>query len=202
MLLPVHSGETCVILGNGPSLADVPRAFLNSAPSFGCNYIGRLPFQPRYYVCIDSNVLNHHAAEIRESVAGAEMAFLSNADYVKDNPDLAKLRALPNVTLVGRSAYVFDGEMFMSGFTAVYVALKIAFFMGFTRALLVGVDHTQDFQHFSPDYPAGNPNLAGMRYHFNLANIIYSENGREIINLSPHSPLDAIFRRGEFIKQE
>jgi len=193
--LPDHTGETCVIIGNGPSLKTVPDELLRKYPSFGCNYINRLPFYPTYYTCIDSTVLCHNAGEIYNVAAMARHAFISS--YILPNPLLDRLRSLPNHIPVGADTFVFDCEKYMSGNTAVYVALKIAFFMGFKRALLVGVDHTQSFEHFDPSYPqAKNPNMEGMRYHFTLAQTIYSENGREIINLSPPSELDKIFTRG------
>jgi hypothetical protein len=168
MSLPDHHGETCIIIGNGPSLRDVPAAFLAKYPTFGANYINRLPFQPTYYISIDSRVLTNDAAEIYDVAKSAKLAFISN--YIPDNPALAKLRSLPNVVPVGKDTFVFAGERFMSGNTCVYVALKIAFFMGFERVLLVGVDHTQSFEHFTADYPRGNGvNFEGMRYHFALA---------------------------------
>jgi hypothetical protein len=201
MTLPSHAGETAIILGNGPSLRTFPRAFLESCPTFGANYVHRLPFQPTYYICIDTRILTTDAAEITSVAAGAKLAFISS--YIPPNLALDNLRSLPNVRSVGRDTFVFSNERFMSGNTCVYVALKIAYFMGFTRALMVGVDHTQTFQHFTDNYPAAQcPNFEGMRYHFRIAEDVWSSAGRQIINLSPPSELDNIFMRSELTKAE
>jgi hypothetical protein len=190
-----HTGETCVIIGNGPSLKSVPVDWLRHNITFGCNYINRLPFIPTYYTCIDSAVLNYNAGEIYTVASLAKNCFISN--YPEPNMILNRLYALPNCIQVGKDTFTFATELYMSGNTATYVALKIAFFMGFTQALLVGVDHTIG-EHFEPTYPRGlKTNAEGQRYHYLLAQTIWQENGREIINLSPPSLLDAIFKRGE-----
>ena len=45
-----HEGETCIVIGNGISLKDVPLEFLKSHPSLGCNRIFMLEdFIPTYY---------------------------------------------------------------------------------------------------------------------------------------------------------
>jgi hypothetical protein len=109
---------------------------------------------------------------------------------------------LPNVVLLGQNTFSLPGEKVMSGWTAVYVALKIAFHMGFQTVLLIGVDHTPTWEHFSDDYPAGNPmsrgRFEGQREHFRIAAEAFASLGRSVINLSPPSELDAIFPRDEY----
>lgn len=196
IILPRHQDETCIVIGNGPSLNSVPEDFLKSYPTFGCNFINRKPFQPTYYVCVDTRVLTDHASEIYIVTQQAELSFIS--EYISPNPALDKLRALPNVVGVGRSTFVFEGELFMSGNTAAYVGLKLAFFMGFKTVLLVGVDHSPGWEHFTQDYPAAtHTNYQGQRFHFSLANEVYKNHGRKIVNLSAPSALDSIFSRGK-----
>ena len=197
-LLDLHKGETAVIMGNGPSLKDIPKDFLTGYITFGMNFINRLPYAPTYYVCIDSEVLKYSPYEIFSVCKAAELAFLSSYVPDTDNWHLRRLRALPNHVAVGENTFWFRTEIYMSGNTGVYVALKIAYEMGFQRVLLVGVDHTADFKHFCDDYPeAKAPNMNGMKFHIRLANQVYMDAHREIINLSPPSGLDVIFKRGE-----
>ena len=88
----------------------------------------------------------------------------------------------------------------MSGWTGVYVALKVAYYMGFSTILLVGVDHTSDWEHFTDDYPVGDQmtdyRFEGQREHFQLTNDTFGGDNKKILNLSPPSPLDTIIERG------
>ena len=53
----IHKGETCVVIGNGPSLklSDIQRL---PYKTFGSNQIYRLPFQPDYYSIVDKEMLD------------------------------------------------------------------------------------------------------------------------------------------------
>ena len=201
-LLDTRSGLTGIAIGNGPSLKQVPSAFLYKYDSFGVNYIHLLPFQPTYYVCVDTPVLTLHADEIFQVASSAKFAFLSSYHLGDQNPALQRLYSLRNAVLLGQDTFSLPGERVMSGWTAVYVALKIAYSLGFSTMLVVGVDHTAKWEHFSDDYPAGNPmdarRFEGQREHFHLAAAAYSAAGRHIVNLSPPSELDNIFPRGKF----
>ena len=201
VILGSHSGDTGIAIGNGPSLRQVPVSFLSKFPSFGVNYIHLLPFQPTYYVCVDTPVLTANADAVFDVASASKLAFLS-AYHINDAfPALQRLYTLPNAVLLERGTFSLPGEKVMSGWTAVYVALKIAFHMGFSTMLLVGVDHTTEWDHFSPDYPLGNPmdsrRYEGQRQHFQIAADAYASQDRRIVNLSPPSELDKILERGE-----
>ena len=201
-IIGIHAGETGLAIGNGPSLNEVPKKLLQKFPTFGVNYIYLLPFQPKYYVCIDTPILTNHSDKIFNVASQSEISFISSYHFTDQIADLQRLYSLQNVILIGRTTYSLPGEQFMSGWTSVYVALKVAFQMGFARMLLVGVDHSQDWDHFSDDYPLGNRmderRFVGQRKHFQIAQDTYSADGREIINLSPPSKLDSIFPRGDY----
>lgn len=180
--------RTCFIIGNGPSFNRVPLNLLESEVTFAMNYCG---FQPTYYVCIDSDVLKD-TEKIRPFVENAKMAFLSELiNTSMDNYD--------NVVLVGKDQKSFKAEQFMSGFTASYVALKCAYYLGFDDVHLYGVDHSLDWAHYKSDYPKGASDRARrmgiMEWHYQLAQNVYSRAGRRIINHSNPSKLDAIFAR-------
>lgn len=183
--------KSCVICGNGPSFNRVPLNLLDSEPTFGMNYAG---FQPTYYVCIDSDVLKNNADKIAKLVKGAEMAFLSK--YGEGSSELYKGE---NVILVDKDNRSFKAEQFMSGFTAAYVALKCAYYMGFESVHLYGIDHSTTWDHYREGYPQGAPDRARrmriMETHYQLAANVYARAGREIINHSNPSKLDQIFKR-------
>jgi len=183
--------RTCFIIGNGPSFNRVPLNLLESEVTFGMNYCG---FQPTYYVCIDSDVLKDNAEKIRPFVKNAKIAFLSG--FLERVNDLYKL---PSVVPIGQDARSFKAEQYMSGFTASYVALKCAYYLGFDDVHLYGIDHSLDWAHYRKDYPAGASDRARrmgvMEWHYQLAANVYSRAGRRIINHSNNSALDKIFAR-------
>lgn len=186
--------KTCIIAANGPSINRCPKELLESEYTFGMNFA---PFQPKAYVCIDSHILTEHADEIYPLAAGAEIAYLS-----AKHAGSSKLYDLPNVKLVDKDQASFKLEVFMSGLTATYVALKMAYYAGFQRVDLWGVDHSPDWRHYRDDYHAGavNPNaekMSVMMWHYGLVMTVYARAGRTIINHSDPSALDRIFRRSQ-----
>ena len=176
--------NSCIIIGNGPSLRDVPREFLDQYPTFGANHIYLLPYQPTYYVCVDSVVLDNFKDEILPTVREAERVHLP-VRYTRYSPWNCMKNVYPIMVWIA-------GEHCMSGHTVTYVSLKIALYEGFDTAFLVGVDHTTDT--FDPKYPkAYNPMMESREYHYRLVADAWKAQGRRIVNMSAPSVLDEIF---------
>lgn len=184
--------KTCVIMGNGPSLNDMPKDILQNTDSFGVNYC---PYSPTYYVCIDHDILINHPEKILKLATEAKTAFLAAKEY-----GTSELYDLANLFLIEKDTSHFKNEHFFSGLTVVYVALKCAFYLGYERIHLWGVDHSPEWDHYKDDYPRGDiehraARMQEMEYHYRLAQRVYTVNGRRIVNHSRHSKLDAIFPR-------
>jgi len=193
----VHKGETAIVIGNGDSLNSVPRELLEKYPTFGCNHIYLLDFQPTYYVCVDRRILKKRIQKIYNSAQGAKIAFISDEHIDTSMPD--EIYQLDNVYLCNERTIRFDGEFWWTGGTVTYFALKIAYVMGFETVILVGCDRDKEWKYFSNDYPAEyTPKqfLRKQEYHLGIAGIFYKENGRRIINLSLPSVLDEYYERG------
>lgn len=165
----IHKDQTCIIIGNGPSLSDIPLTLLAKYPSFGCNQIRMLEdFKPTYFSALGYNMLDtkERREAMRKTVKDADMAFI-NVLYIEhygykhvwpimgDNRKPAQ-RALEEkldrrYEIKIRS--LFQKEMQIGnllgrpyllvgvGFTQTYVNLQIAYWMGFKTALMVGIDH-------------------------------------------------------------
>lgn len=177
----------CIILGNGPSLLS---AVLPPLPVYGCNYIGKL-LQPDFYCAFDRTVIAHDDL-IYPTAKAAKVAYLRDFNSCDHKP--APLYALPHAVLVNKKSFVFQGESSPTGSSTLYMMLKIAFFSGFRRVYLYGVDHTTS--HFSTDWPAGvQPSLDGRIKHYQIAASEYARVGGVIINRSAPSILDTIFSR-------
>ena len=187
-MVTVPEVKQCIVLGNGPSLLTFPGYMLDSMPTYGGNYIGRI-HQPTYYVCIDRFVILE--PEIVETARNAKIAYLRNYDAQDIQPP--ELYSLPNVEWVSREDYVFLGENHHTGCSLVYMALKIAF-KYFDTVYLVGVDHTVG--HFYQGGRDRHPDIMSVREeHYRIARREYDRAGKRIVNLSPPSALDSIFER-------
>ena len=203
-----HAGEVCTIIGNGPSLRDVPLAFLQRYPTIGTNRIYLLEgFTPTYYTAINPLVIEQSIPQINAIQAQAKFIRATMADMIPGSLPLTSGGF--GTFSINPSEYVYEG------YTVTYVAMQLAYFLGFTTALLVGVDHKykqdagsntetvwqgHDPNHFHPGYFTGtrwnNPDLRQSTAAYELARSAYDANGRKIINLTPNSALD-VFEKGD-----
>ncbi len=177
----------------------MPRELLTTYESFGTNYIHLAGIQPTYFVCVDTIILTKHPTEIYQTAKRAKKFFVSAYHKNDTAIDTRKLYELPNVVLVDKDTDAFSKCDYMSGYSAVYVALKMAFYEGFKRVLLFGVDHDREWQHFTNAYPPGVETTEVRRdviwRHLRYANEVYNAHGCEIINYSKPSDLDKFFKR-------
>ena len=200
-----HKGETCLVIGNGPSLANVPNSFLEKYTSFGSNGIF-LKFIPTYYACMDSQDIRR----LREDII--KLPCVKFTEESAKIPGCYKIRQFASH---GEFSYT-PSKALWGGYTVTFTILQICYFMGFSTILLVGVDHRyiikqnqydvlslgdneDDPDHFCPEYHRGahfnNPNTHLTVHSYELARAAYQQDGRKIINLTENSALD-VFPKG------
>lgn len=196
--------NACFVIGNGPSLKGVSNKFLETLPSFGSNRI-YLRFTPTYYACVNPLVLAQYWDDILR---------LKCQKFVKEgfvfSPDVTHLHS---TTVVPFSK---DPEKYINeGYTVTYVCLQLAYWMGFQKVYLVGVDHRyisngkpneekvwkgEDPNHFDPNYFKdaiwNNADLENSEKFYKIAKKVYERDGREIINLTENTALD-VFEKGK-----
>jgi hypothetical protein len=221
-------GETCVIIGNGPSLNEVDFATLAKCKSFGVNGIFYKSdeiggWRPDFYVVEDTAVMKENIARIREYDCeykffpsmyktlhkGAKNVFWFNMNrgfYDEQSEWFEFSRFSPDC-----SRQVYCGQ------SVTIVNLQLAFYMGFTKVLLVGMDfnyekvgdeivkghkllsQSDDINHFHPDYFGKgktwhDPKIHNVHKSYELAKLVYEQNGREIVNCTIGGKLE-LFRR-------
>ena len=225
----LYNGE-CIIVCNGPSLRNVPIDFLKSRPSFGCNRIYIVPddwpefadFTPTFYSCIGANQLS--SPEQRDTIYPiidkVEIAFI-NRLFIHEFAHFGNVYSImgwprsTHVTYMDRIQYSNSPlEWTGIGFTMTYISLQIADYMGFTTALMVGLDHkydmTTDQKHFYKDGEAPLFEIAPGVHHpdkwqigcdhvFARALKVWKEKGKKIYNLTPDSACD-VFRKHDLAR--
>lgn len=216
-----HPDRVAVIVGNGPSLDETPLAELaEKYITFGANKIydsaKHADFSPTYWTCVDVDMLHDC---IPWMVAHPEY---SATKFVPREFPLPGANLL-NVQ-IGKPFSTDAGSYVVLGGTVTVVNLQLAFYMGVTTALLVGVDHrypkrssdgmpgskfvasvkddahftTRSGPYFTPGHIYNRPELAGTAaMGYPVSRRTWEQHGRRIVNLTPDTALD-VFERGKF----
>ena len=193
--------DTCVIIGNGPSLRDVPLDFLQAFPTFGANRIYTY-FLPDYFVCINPLVLQQNKKDIEA---------LQCKKFVRAGMGMSGTQLHKSI----KADFSFSPLSWVNeGYNVTYVSLQLAYDRGYETVLLVGLDHDypmsgepnktatmqgDDPNHFSPDYFKGQewqyPDLRKSEHYFRIARDVFEGDLRRIYNLTPNSKLDVFEKR-------
>ena len=194
-----HAGDTCIIIGNGPSLRLVLRPFIDSYVTYGQNkcYLNEPPlvnFTPDYYVTSDPDGdIDHSIVDNMPCVKFTKkgLGFINAHEFILTRKHIFSTR--PDIELY-------------EGYSVSFVSLQLAYYMGFTTVLLVGVDHRykpynpeteDDPNHYTKEYKGktdfNEKALAKGALYINesmiLANEAYKRDGRRIVNLTENSNL-------------
>jgi hypothetical protein len=211
----IHKGEDCFIIGNGPSLNKMDLTPLRNYHTFGLNKIYLL------FDKVDLNLSYHVAVNplvIEQSVNNFKglncHSFLSYRPAVKVLPSSEHIHYI----MTG-GPYSFQADLqkqICEGHTVTYVAMQIAYYMGFKRVFLIGVDHNffvqgkpnelqtldgSDPNHFAPNY-FGNqqwhlPDLEASELSYHLAKFFYGRDERKIYDATVDGKLE-IFPKMSF----
>lgn len=196
--------KIALIVGNGPSLRDVPVGFLHAYDSFGTNKIfcpiNAIHFTPTYYVAVNDDLIPF-VGEINK----LECVKYISSRYANLVPGSIPLKKV----LDGKRFFTKQepGNLIWEGFSVTYICLQIAYWLGYDTALLVGVDHRysneqQQGNHYCNEYEEGIPiirhDMEMTEPAYELARDAYQKAGRRIINLTPNSALD-IFEKGNLL---
>lgn len=195
-----HLGETAILLANGPSLNEMNLDFLKKYTVIGVNkiYLGfkKFNFYPKYYVAINDLVIKQSIEQIR-SLSCVKFISKRNRSILPENALTYHIDTdNPKVSFFKDISYGVN-----EGFTVTYACLQIAYFMGFKRVIIVGMDHSfayignpneikllegNDENHFSSEYFGNqlwqNPDLRKSEEFYKIADQIFTSNGREIID--------------------
>lgn len=157
-----HAGETCFVMGNGPSLNEMDLSLLDGQTVFGSNaaYLlyDSITWRHRYYFSTDSRVLPDHASEIvamHKQNPAMELFFPvvlhhwdgtgaiePTEDYIPRAPNRYFFRPIPvatyNLPFTAVSADMNQG--LIMPFTVTVNMIEAAAYMGFANIVLIGCD--------------------------------------------------------------
>ncbi len=213
----IYKGRRCFIIGNGPSLNKMDLSLLTKEKTFGTNRIyllfEKMGFQTTFYVAVNHLVIEQSANDIVNVVRCPKFLDWEARNLVKFTPDMMFLKTYHDApqffTDITRGIW--------QGMTVTFVAMQIAYYMGFDQAILIGVDHKfltpgsphqvvvstgGDPNHFSPEY-FGNgfrwqlPDLDGSELAYRMAEFQFEQHGREILDATIDGNLQ-VFKKVDF----
>ena len=197
-----YSGERCFILGNGPSLRSTNLGLLQDEFTFGLNRIyllfPELGFTTTYLVSVNGLVLEQFTEDIVELGLPKFLTWRARS-WFRDDPNVLWI----DTDYTGDETFTVEIiDRIYEGYTVTYVALQLAYCMGFSEVILIGVDHSfqtkgepnvtvtsqgDDPNHFAPDYFGKGakwqlPDLEGSERAYRLAHRAYEAVGRRILD--------------------
>lgn len=207
-----HLGQRCFIIGNGPSLRRTDLSLLEHEYTFGLNRVyllfDELGFAASYHVTVNTLVAEQCGEEIARLPCTKFMAWHARR-FVDFTPDMMFV-----VSRDGPRFYTTVTRGIWEGATVTYVAMQIAYHLGFRKVILVGVDHSfqttgqphttvvsqgDDPDHFSEQYFGKGfrwqlPDLETSEVAYRLAKEQFERSGGEIVDATVGGKLQ-VFRR-------
>jgi len=212
-LKDIHRGQRGFIIGNGPSLRQTDLTKLRGEYTFGMNRIyilfPELGFTTTYFLSINDLVIEQCAGEIMALPMPKFLTWRSHRFFKSHQP--SAISHQPSSFIPPTFLYTtYTGPKFArnaagrlwEGATVTYVALQLAFHMGFERVILIGVDHSfvskgeanktitsqgDDPNHFAPNYFGKGfrwqlPDLDTSERAYRMAKKAYEADGRQVLD--------------------
>ncbi len=213
-----YYNQKAIIVCNGPSLLKSDLKLLKNIFIFGLNKINLLfdisEFTPSCIVAVNPFVIEQNADFYNQT----------KMPLFLDSKGMKYIRSRPNVTYLHSNDKLRDFAQdctisIYGGTTVTFVAMQLAFHLGFFDVALIGCDHyfstkgipnqtvvsgKKDCNHFDPNYFSEGekwqlPDLLQSEVAYTMAKIIFEENGRRIVNATEGGKLD-IFDRVNLVR--
>ncbi len=198
----IHRGQRGFIIGNGPSLKQTDLSKLRDEFTFGLNRIylmfPELGFTSTYFVSVNDLVIQQCVNDISALPMPKFLSWRSHRFF-----PTGPLPATFLYTTYDNPAFARDvRQRVWESATVTYVAMQLAFHMGFQEVVLVGVDHSSnvpgkanativsqgdDPNHFNPAYFGKGfrwqlPDFETSEIGYRLARQAYESDGRQILD--------------------
>jgi hypothetical protein len=212
----IHRGKRCFIIGNGPSLKKTDLSRLRGEFTLGQNRIylafPELGFCTSYYLSVNDLVVEQCAEEIQQLTMPRFVSWRARK-WLRPQENLFFL----HTTYSGEKFARDIRERVWEGGTVTYTSLQVAYYLGFSQVILVGVDHNyvtqgkpnatvvsqgEDPNHFHPGYFGKGfrwqlPDLIQWEDAYRLARRTYEADGRSVVDATIGGKL-RVFERVEY----
>jgi hypothetical protein len=196
-----YQGCRCVIIGNGPSLNKMDLSILRDEYTFGLNRIyllfDKLGFETTFLVSTNGFVLRQFAEDFLRTNSLKFFNWLHRKPFIADQSTVF-LCAKPSLDIDGN---ILQGYFPGSG-TVTNLALELAYYLGFSEVILIGVDHSyningqsglpvtskgDDQNHFSKEYFGKGtvwqlPNFQAMELGYKKNRELFEMDNRVIVD--------------------
>ena len=212
-----HLGETCFVVGTGPSMRGIDCSLLRGRSVMAVNgaiYLDGL--EATYFVSVSDVFWRHHRealrtvscrrflpAFLRDPLEGSAPTSWLNAVMPRIHDAAGQLMPLP-------LGFSLQPHRFVAlGGTVMVVCLQLAWYLGFDTVVLLGVDHnygspanitrgfvhTNDYvsAHFMKDYYKSSIfylDFSAMDRGYRLGEEAFRSSGRRVVNATPGTKLD------------
>jgi hypothetical protein len=198
-----YRGQRCFIIGNGPSLRQMNLTPLAKEITFSLNrgylLFDRIGAPSTFHVIVNPLVARQWTADL-EQLPNTKLIDWSLRRFFRPDADIV-FWGRPTRSMTPRFSLDITGDIW-SGATVTYVAMQLAYAMGFNPVILTGVDHRfqadgkphqevvasgEDSNHFDPGYFAHGarwqlPDLDMSELAYALARHHFRLDGREILD--------------------
>jgi hypothetical protein len=211
-----YRGRRAFIIGNGPSLRDMDLSPLRNEVTFGLNRIyllfERMGFSTTFLVSVNIHVIEQCAGELAATDAKQIFSWLGRK-YIERAQDVTFVRPVSTPHFArDPSSGLWEGA------TVTFVAMQLAYHMGFDEVILIGVDHRfastgephalvtsrgADESHFDPGYFGKGfrwqlPDLETSEVAYQLALRAFEADGRRVLNATVGGRLE-VFPRVDYM---
>jgi hypothetical protein len=212
-----YKGQGVVLLCNGPSLNKVDFELLKESGIFciGLNKINLLFDQMKLRPDLIISVNKHVIKQNKKFFNSTTIPLILDSQAVDEIEKRCNVNFIHSLPFQLKFARDITGSV-CQGYTVTYVALQVAYFLGFTEIALVGCDHNfvtkgspnqtivsgeKDPNHFSDKYFSGGaewqlPDLLGSEMHYKIAREIFEMDNRRVVNCTEGGKLE-VFERKE-----
>lgn len=211
-----HKGEACILMANGPSLKKTPLDLFKDKVTFGLNRIyllfDEMEYETDYLICINKLVLDQFSEDISLTTSTKFVNWeLRNKFLNSEKTNFIYSSFFPGQFGKDMSKSVYPAA------TVTYAALQIIYYMGFETVVIVGLDHSfnfngnvnetqirteeKDSNHFHPNYfPKGSkwetPDLVSSEYFYKIADNQFKEDNRRIVDCTINGQCP-VFEKGD-----
>lgn len=211
----IHHGEDCILICNGPSLNKMDLEVLKDYHTIGLNKIyllfDRVPLDLSYHVAVNKHVIEQSAGIFETLTCPSFLEYLPGKEFIEEKDHIHYVK----------NTHIWDfypdiTQPIFQGGTVTFVAMQIAFYLGFHNVYLIGCDHSfaqkgkpnelqkmegEDVNHFDPNYFKGQKwqlaDLETSEISYFMAKLYYEKHGRQIIDATIDGKLD-IFDKKPF----